>query len=134
MRFAYAGTHHFGALVLGELLARRATVVAVVTRPDKPQGRHGTPQPSEVKETALAHGLPVLQPEHLTADFADELGERGAAVLVVCAHGAIVPQAFLDRMLTLVTHPSAVPRWRGAAPVERALMHGETELRSPRCA
>ena len=128
MRFVYAGTHHFGALVLDELLVRGAHVVAVITRPDKPRGRHGTPQPSEVKESALAHGLPVLRPEGRTATLADELTRMGAKALAVCAHGAIVPQEFLDGMLTLVTHPSAVPRWRGAAPVERALMSGETAL------
>jgi methionyl-tRNA formyltransferase len=128
MRFAYAGTHHFGALVLGELLSRGANVAAVVTGPDKARGRHATPQPSEVKETASAHALPVLQPERLSTELADELVGRGAAALAVCAHGAIVPQEFLDRLLTLVTHPSAVPRWRGAAPVERSLMSGETEL------
>ena len=77
---------------------------------------------------ALAHGLPVLQPESLTVEVAEELARCGAAALAVCAHGAIVPQLFLDRMPTLLTHPSAVPRWRGAAPVERALMNGETEL------
>jgi methionyl-tRNA formyltransferase len=128
MRFAFAGTHHFAALVLGELLARQANITAVVTRPDKPRGHHGTPQPSEVKELALLQGLPVLQPEQVTAELAVGLRQGGAAALAVCAHGVIVPQEFLDELLTLVTHPSAVPRWRGAAPVERALMNGETDL------
>jgi methionyl-tRNA formyltransferase len=128
MRFAYAGTHLFGALVLEELSARQAPVVAVLTRPDKPRGRHGTPQPSHVKESALAHGLPVLQPERTDGDLARELSSLGAEALAVCAHGAIIPQEFLDALITVVTHPSAVPRWRGAAPVERALMNGETEL------
>jgi methionyl-tRNA formyltransferase len=128
MRFAYAGTHHFGALVLDELVARRAQVVAVITRPDTPRGRHGTPQPSEVKESALAHGLPLLQPARLSSELACDLAHMGAQALTVCAHGAIVPQEFLDGLLTVVTHPSAVPRWRGAAPVERALMNGETKL------
>src|SRR5664279_5026519 len=128
MRFAYAGTHKFGALVLDELIARQAPIVAVVTRPDKPRGRHGTPQPSRVKESALAHDLPVLQPKQLGGDLARELRSLGAEALAVCAHGAIVPQEFLDALRTVVTHPSAVPRWRGAAPVERALMNGETEL------
>ena len=128
MQFAYAGTHHFGALVLEELLARRAHVVAVVTRPDKPRGRHGTPQASEIKGSALAHGLPVLQPERLSSALAEELTGMGAQALAVCAHGAIVPPELLERMLIVVTHPSAVPRWRGAAPVERALMNSETQL------
>jgi methionyl-tRNA formyltransferase len=126
--FAYAGTHLFGALVLEELLDRQAPIVAVITRPDKPRGRHGTPQPSDVKESALAHGLPVLQPERMAGGLARELSSMGAEALAVCAHGAIVPQEFLDELLSVVTHPSAVPRWRGAAPVERALMNGETEL------
>ena len=128
MRFAFAGTHHFGALVLSELLERGAQVEAVITRPDKPRGRHGTPQPSEVKELAGRHDLPVFQPERLRAELAADLARAGAGALAVCAHGAIVPQEVLDAILTVVTHPSAVPRWRGAAPVERALMNGETEL------
>ena len=129
MRFAFAGTHHFGALVLSELSGAQAHMVAVVTRPDKPRGRHGTPQPSEVKETALARTtFPCSSPSASPAIWPPSCRAPGAGALAVCAHGAIVPQQVLDAILTLVTHPSAVPRWRGAAPVERALMNGETEL------
>jgi methionyl-tRNA formyltransferase len=129
MRLAYAGTAPFGALVLQELLARdRHEIVLVVTRPDKPRGRHGTPQPSAVKETALRAGLPLLQPQKLAGAAVEELLSAGPDVLVVCAHGEIVSREVLDAVLTVVVHPSAVPRWRGAAPVERALMAGETEL------
>jgi methionyl-tRNA formyltransferase len=128
MRLAYAGTAPFGALVLRELLVRRARVVVVLTRPDKPRGRHGTPQASAVKELALERGLPVVQPGRLDMDVVGRLKEHGADLLAVCAHGQIMPAVVLDAMPTLVVHPSAVPRWRGATPVERALMAGETEL------
>lgn len=128
MRFAYAGTHRFGALVLAELLAREATPVAIITRPDKPRGRHGHPQPSAVKEVALERRLTVLQPGRMDAALVEEVRALGAGVLVVCAHGEIVRAEVLNALLTLVVHPSAVPRWRGAAPVERALMAGETRI------
>jgi methionyl-tRNA formyltransferase len=129
MRLAYAGTAHFGALVLQELLDRgHHEVVLVVTRPDKPRGRHGTPQPSPVKETALAAGLPLLQPERLADSAVAELRSAKPEVFVVCAHGEVVRREVLEAVFTMVVHPSAVPRWRGAAPVERALMAGETEL------
>jgi methionyl-tRNA formyltransferase len=129
MRLAYAGTAQFGALVLRGLLARPAHEISlVVTRPDKPRGRHGAPQPSAVKEVAASVGLPLLQPETLTGDAVDRLLAAEPEVFVVCAYGEIVRREVLDRILTVVVHPSAVPRWRGAAPVERALMAGETEI------
>lgn len=133
MDLAYAGTARFASLVLDRLLASAEftnahRIVACVTRPDRPRGRHGAPQPSLLKETALAAGLAVLQPERLDETFADELLSRGVAAFVVCAYGRIVPAALLERLETLVVHPSLLPRWRGAAPVQRALMAGETEL------
>lgn len=128
MRLAYAGTAPFAALVLRELLDRDVDIVAVVTRPDKPRGRHGAPQAGPVKQLALAAGLPVVQPGRLDLDVVSGLKGDGAELLAVCAHGEIVPAAVLEAIVTLVVHPSAVPRWRGAAPVERALMAGETEL------
>jgi len=129
VRIAYAGTALFGALVLECLLDRSEHEIGlVVTRPDRPRGRHGTPQPSPVKEAALAAGVPVFQPERLRDEAIDRLAEAGAEVLVVCAHGEILEASLLERMTTLVVHPSALPAWRGPAPVERALMAGETEL------
>jgi methionyl-tRNA formyltransferase len=129
MRLVYAGTAPFGALVLAELLRRAEhELVLVVTRPDKPRGRHGTPQPSPVKEVALAAGLPFLQPEKLAGAAVGELLARRPDAFVVCAYGEIVRSEVLEAVATLVVHPSAVPRWRGAAPVERALMAGETDI------
>jgi methionyl-tRNA formyltransferase len=129
MRLAYAGTAAFGVAVLEGLLASEHEVVVTVTTPDKPRGRRGTAQPSECKQAALARGLPVLQPEELSApESLTELMACAPDALVACAYGRIVRQPVLEALLALVVHPSLLPRWRGAAPVERALMAGETEL------
>jgi methionyl-tRNA formyltransferase len=128
MRLAYAGTAAFGVAVLEGLLASGHEVV-VITTPDKPRGRRGTPQPSACKQAALEHSVPVLQPDDLGApDSLGELLSHAPDVLVVCAYGRIVSQPVLDALLAVVVHPSLVPRWRGAAPVERAIMAGETQL------
>ncbi len=129
MRFAFAGTAPFAELVLEGLLASHHVVVAVVTNPDRLKGRHGTPQPPGVKVAALAHGLPVVQPVVVSApDTVENLLAFAPAALVVCAYGQIVRETLLGALPVIVVHPSLVPRWRGAAPVERALMAGETEL------
>ena len=128
-RFVFAGTAPFAELVLAGLVAVGAVPLAVVTNPDRPRGRHGTPQPPSIKVSALERGLPVLQPLEVSEPSAvEELVALGAEALVVCAYGQVVRQALLDALPTIVVHPSLVPRWRGAAPVERALMAGETDL------
>lgn len=129
MRIAYAGTAPFAELVLAGLLRAARAPVVVVTNPDRAKGRHGTPTPPPIKGLADSAGLPVLQPERISAPEAlEELLSYRPDVLVVCAYGQILRQNVLDAVLTIVVHPSLVPRWRGAAPVERALMAGETEL------
>ncbi len=129
MRFAYAGTAPFAELVLAGLLAAGREPVVVITNPDRPKGRHGTPAPPAIKLQAERAGLPVLQPERISApETLEQLLSFHPDVLVVCAYGQILRQNVLDAVLTIVVHPSLVPRWRGAAPVERALMAGETEL------
>jgi len=129
MRFAYAGTAPYAELVLTGLAEVGRVPAVLVTNPDRPRGRHGTPQPPPIKGLAEALGVPVQQPERLGAPEALEaLLSYGPDVLVVCAYGHIVPDGVLDALLTIVVHPSLVPRWRGAAPVERALMAGETGL------
>ena len=129
MRAAFAGTAPFAELVLRGLAQAGRTPVALVTNPDRPRGRHGTPQAPRIKGVAQELGVPVLQPERLSdqASLAALL-ECGPDVFVVCAYGQIVRQDVLDAVATIVVHPSLVPHWRGAAPVERALMAGETEL------
>jgi methionyl-tRNA formyltransferase len=129
MRFAYAGTAPFAELVLTGLADRGRTPVTLVTNPDRPRGRHGTPQAPRIKVLAEELGVPVLQPERLSVPEALEaLLKLEPDVFVVCAYGQIVAQNVLDAVETVVVHPSLVPHWRGAAPVERALMAGETEL------
>ena len=128
-RYVYAGTAPFAELVLAGLLRAGREPVAVLTNPDRPKGRHGTPQPPGVKVAALERGLPVLQPEAVSsAEAVRGLLSLEPLVLAVCAYGQIVAQDLLDALPVVVVHPSLVPHWRGAAPVERALMAGETEL------
>ena len=121
MRIAVAATAPFGADVL-ERLAERHDVVALLTRPDKPSGRGRTVTPPAAKVAAERLGIPVLQPESPTAEL-----EFGAAAVVVCAYGLLIPESLLERGLWLNVHPSLLPRWRGAAPVERALIAGDVE-------
>lgn len=126
--FAYAGTAWYARLVLEGLLAAGRRPVALLTNPDRPRGRHGTPLPPEIVADARAAGIPVLQPPTLDAGVAEALRELGARAVLVCAYGRIVPASLLDELDWLVVHPSLLPRWRGAAPVERALMAGDTTL------
>ncbi len=128
MRIAFAGTAPFAAQVIERVAGGSHPVVACITSPDKPRGRHGTPQPSALKVAAVERDLPVLQPVMLDSGFTSELAAFEPDAFVACAYGVIVPAAVFDSVLSLVVHPSPVPRWRGAAPVVRALMAGETEL------
>lgn len=129
MRLAFAGTAPFAGLVLQGLAGVGRTPVVLVTNPDRPRGRRGTPQAPPIKLTAEELRISVLQPERLSdPDALGQLLESKPDVFVVCAYGQIVAQHVLDAVETIVVHPSLVPRWRGAAPVERALMAGETDL------
>ena len=121
MRLAVAATAPFGADVL-ERLARHHDVAALVTRPDRPRGRGRRPGPPPAKEAAERLGIPALQPERLDASL-----ELPAETIVVAAYGALIPDALLDRALWLNVHPSLLPRWRGAAPIERAIEAGDRE-------
>jgi methionyl-tRNA formyltransferase len=118
-RIAVAATAEFGADVL-ERLAAEHEVVQLFTRPDKPSGRGRKLAPPPAKETAERLGIPVEQPSKL-----DSSVEIAAPTVVVCAYGLLIPNVLLERALWLNVHPSLLPRWRGAAPVERALMAGD---------
>ena len=115
MRIAVAATAPFGADVL-ERLAARHEVVLLLTRPDKPRGRGRRVAPTPAKAAAERLGIPVTH----------DLSEVEAETVVVCAYGRLIPEAALERALWLNVHQSLLPRWRGAAPVERALMAGDT--------
>ncbi len=115
MRLAVAATAPFGADVL-ERLAANHDVVQLLTRRDAPRGRGRRLAPSAAKETAERLGIPVTH----------DRDELAADTVVVCAYGLLIPESALERALWLNVHPSLLPRWRGAAPVERALMAGDT--------
>jgi methionyl-tRNA formyltransferase len=120
MRLAVAATAPLGADVL-ERLAAKHDVAYLLTRPDRPQGRGRKVAPPPAKEVAERLGLDVRQPERL-AGF-----DPGVDTVVVAAYGVLIPEDVLDRALWLNVHPSLLPRWRGAAPIERALMAGDEE-------
>jgi methionyl-tRNA formyltransferase len=120
-RIAVAATAPFGADVL-ERLAADHEVAQLLTRPDKPRGRGRRVASPPAKEVAERRGIPVVQPDRL-----DESVELAADTVVVCAYGLLIPNELLERALWLNVHPSLLPRWRGAAPVERALLAGDDE-------
>jgi methionyl-tRNA formyltransferase len=120
-RIAVAASAPFGADVL-ERLAAEHDVVQLLTRPDQPRGRGRRVGATPAKETAERLGIPVAEPARL-----DESVELGAGTVVVCAYGLLIPNVLLERGLWLNVHPSLLPRWRGAAPVERALLAGDEE-------
>ena len=130
MHIIFAGTPEFARVALTALHAAGHTVVAVLTQPDRPAGRGMKLMPSAVKQEALRLGLPVLQPVSLkTSGIQDTLRTLDAELMVVAAYGLILPQAVLDipRHGCLNIHASLLPRWRGAAPIQRAILAGDTE-------
>ena len=120
-RIAVAATAPFGADVL-ERLAGRHDVSVVLTRPDAPAGRGRRVAAPPAKVVAERLGIPVLQPERPMAGL-----ELGAPTVVVCAYGLLLPEPLLVERAWLNVHPSLQPRWRGAAPVERAILAGDDE-------
>jgi methionyl-tRNA formyltransferase len=121
MRLAVAATAPFGADVLRRL-EHRHEVAYLLTRPDRPKGRGRQVSPPPAREAAEELGIEVRQPERPV-----ELGDLGVDVVVAAAYGALIPKELLDRALWLNVHPSLLPRWRGAAPVERAIMAGDAK-------
>jgi methionyl-tRNA formyltransferase len=120
LKLAVAATAPLGAAVL-EGLAGRHDIELLLTRPDRPRGRGRKVAPPPAKEVADRLGIQVAQPERLER-FPGE-----AATVVVAAYGVLIPEALLGERLWLNVHPSLLPRWRGAAPVERALLAGDEE-------
>jgi methionyl-tRNA formyltransferase len=123
LRITVAATAPFGADVL-ERLASRHDVVQLLTRPDRPRGRGRRSAPPPAKVVAERLGIPVLQPERL-ADDGGGVHLHRSDVTVVAAYGVLIPKTLLEQGLWLNVHPSLLPRWRGAAPVERAIMAGD---------
>ncbi|MFY8062019.1 MAG: methionyl-tRNA formyltransferase [Arenimonas sp.] len=128
MRIVFAGTPEFAVPAL-RACATRGEVVAVYTQPDRPAGRGRQLQMSPVKQAALELGLPVQQPLNFKSEEAlDMLRSYEADLMVVVAYGLILPQAVLDtpRLGCWNVHASLLPRWRGAAPIQRAIAAGDT--------
>lgn len=131
LSLVYMGTPEFAVKPLEALLADdRFEVLAVVSQPDKPQGRHNTYFPTPVKAAAQAHGIPVLQPVKIKeASFAAELAALQPDFLVTCAYGRILPPHILKipKIEALNLHASLLPKYRGAAPIQWALLNGDPE-------
>jgi len=130
VRIAYAGTPEFAVPALIALLGSPHSVVGVLTQPDRPKGRGRQLASSPVKQTALDHGIPVSQPQSLRDQSARaDLTAWRPDALVVVAYGLILPQAVLDlpRLGCFNIHASLLPRWRGAAPIQRAVLAGDPQ-------
>ena len=131
MKVIFAGTPDFAAAALKAIAAAGFEIPLVLTQPDRPKGRGMQLAPSPVKQTALELGLRVAQPEKLrnNAEALQMLKEVEADVMVVAAYGLILPQDVLDtpKHGCLNIHASLLPRWRGAAPIQRAIEAGDAE-------
>ncbi|CAM3347728.1 methionyl-tRNA formyltransferase [Halomonas lysinitropha] len=130
LRLIFAGTPDFAAESLAALLASRHDVVAVYTQPDRPSGRGRKLTPSPVKALAQEQGLPICQPVSLKVpERQAELASHEADIMVVVAYGLILPRAVLEipPLGCLNVHASLLPRWRGAAPIQRAIEAGDEE-------
>lgn len=132
MKVVFFGTPLFAANVLEYLLQHGVNIVAVISKPDRPKGRSGRPVPTPVKMVALAYQppLPIFQPEIVSApEFADVIKAYEADLFVVVAYGEIIKQHLLDmpRKACINLHASLLPKYRGAAPIQRCIIEGETE-------
>ena len=130
MRVVFAGTPEFAATALQAVLAAGHDVPLVLTQPDRPAGRGMAMQASAVKRLALKQGLPLHQPSSLkSGESRQPILDARADVMVVAAYGLILPQAALDipRLGCVNIHASLLPRWRGAAPIQRAILAGDSE-------
>jgi len=130
LNVVYAGTPAFAVPALDALVAAGHSIRCVYTQPDRPQGRGRALMPSAVKARALELGLPLQQPEHFRDDnAASVLAAYQADVMVVAAYGLLLPEIILrtPRLGCLNIHASLLPRWRGAAPIQRALLAGDEQ-------
>ena len=130
MKLIFAGTPEFAAKALAALLAAGHEIALVLTQPDRPAGRGMKLTPSAVKQLALQHNLPVAQPVSLKDPQTQQmLRDIGADLMVVAAYGLILPRVVLEipPRGCLNIHASLLPRWRGAAPIQRAILAGDAE-------
>ena len=121
----FAATSAYGAECLRRVVAAGAEIAIVLTQPDRPAGRSRRPTPPPAAGVAAELGMPLLQPER-AADALPDLRAAGVAAMGICAYGQLLPPTLLEAFPWVNLHPSALPRWRGAAPVERAILAGDT--------
>ena len=129
LRIVFAGTPDFSVAPLESLIASRHEIIAVYTQPDRPAGRGRKLMPGPVKEKALAHGIPVMQPGSFREEGAvDTLSSLQPDLMVVVAYGLLLPESVLGipRLGCINIHASLLPRWRGAAPIQRAILAGDS--------
>ncbi|MCQ2520674.1 MAG: methionyl-tRNA formyltransferase, partial [Lachnospiraceae bacterium] len=130
MKIVFMGTPDFAATILKDIHDAGHEIAAVYTQPDRPKGRSGKPVASPVKEYALAHNMPVYQPERIKRpEEVSLLKTFDADVFVVAAYGQIISQEILDipKYCCVNTHGSLLPKLRGASPIQRAIASGEKE-------
>jgi methionyl-tRNA formyltransferase len=128
MRTVYLGTSDFAVDVLEAVSATPHRPVLVVTRPDRPRGRGRRVQPPPVAERAALLGIETIQPEDVNAEEARAaIARTEPDAVLICAYGALLKEPFLSEQEMLNVHPSLLPRWRGAAPIERAIEAGDEE-------
>lgn len=130
MKIVYMGTPDFAVPALAALVDAGYQVAGVVTQPDKPKGRGKTLVPTPVKEEALKHGIPVYQPKKVREpEFVETLKEIGPDIIIVAAFGQIIPKEILDmpKFGCINIHASLLPKYRGAAPIQQAVINGDKE-------
>lgn len=129
MRYIFFGSPEFAETILSELIAAGLPPVAVITNPDRPFGRKKIITPPPVKLLAEKNGIPVFQPEKIGAEFIEEIKTFEAEAFVVAAYSKIIPQALIDAapLGALGVHPSLLPLYRGASPIQGAILGGEKE-------
>lgn len=130
MRIIFAGTPDFAATTLAALLTTNHEICAVYSQPDRPAGRGRKLTASPVKQLALAHNIPVEQPLNFKAETErQQLASYQADLMIVVAYGLLLPQSVLDipRLGCINVHASLLPRWRGAAPIQRAILAGDSK-------
>lgn len=128
MKLVFMGTPDFAARIFSALLGSDHEILCAVTQPDKPKGRSGQLQPSEVKEEALRAGIPVFQPEKMKApETFDEIAGYGPDAIIVAAYGKIIPKSILElpKYGCINVHASLLPKYRGAAPIQWSILNGD---------
>lgn len=129
IRVVFMGTPELAGMFLKSLVESKYNIVGVVTQPDRPVGRSQTLEGSPVKKVAIEHALPLLQPDRLDADTIEQLKKWKPDLIVVVAYGRILPEAILTLpgFGCINVHMSLLPRWRGASPIQNALLSGDIE-------